>query len=55
MDEKTIQANLNTLTRNLQRLADDWKHMPAAEYSRQHDRLTKLIDDLLDEATKKKA
>ncbi len=55
LDEKIIESPLKTLTSKLQRLADDWKHIPAAEYNRQHDLLTKTIDDLIDEATKKKA
>ena len=54
MDENIIEAQLKTLTSKLQRLAEDWKHMSATEYNRQHDLLTKAIDDLLDEATKKK-
>lgn len=55
MDEKTIEARLRTLTSKLQRLADDWKHIPAEEYNRQHDLLTETIDGLLDKATKQEA
>ena len=53
MGPNTIEGQLKVLTK-LQRLADDWRHIPAADYNRQHDEITTTIDRLLDEATTKK-